>query len=284
MGFRQALTWVIAIACLGWVMHGVPAQALTVGMHGVRWKWMVLGLILDVAGYVLQGWRWRLLLDGWSVQKAIQAVYAGLFTNEILPMRLGEALRGWLAARWTGNDWRAVAGSMVLERVFDAAWLAAGLALAVRAVELPGVLSAISQWSPWVAGVGLLAATFWASRRRGWRRGLSAAAVSSLVLLTQALGFAFLGTAFSLPLPIWKILVVLLIVRVGTAIPNAPANIGSFQFFTVLGLTQLGVAKPQAAAFSLFVFMLLTVPLWALGLLALRASGYDLARVRAELA
>lgn len=284
MGWGKLAGWTAALAGLAWAMHGVPLQAFADGMHGTRWTWLVLGLAMDVTGYVLQGWRWQVLLDGWSVRKATQAVYSGLFTNEILPMRLGEALRGWLAAQWTGHDWRSVARSIVMERVLDGAWLAAGLGLAAHAVQLPGVLRPAANWAPWVAAVSLLAAVGWAGRHYGWKRASGAAAVSALVLITQAFAFAFLGEAFSLPLPLWKIVVVLLVVRAGTAIPNAPANIGSFQFFTVLGLTTLGVAKAQAAAFSLFVFVLLTLPLWSIGLLALRASGFDLARVRAELA
>jgi hypothetical protein len=36
-------------------------------------------------------------------------------------------------------------------------------------------------------------------------------------------------------------------------IPNAPANVGSYQFFSVLGLTLFGVDKTVAAGFSIAV-------------------------------
>jgi hypothetical protein len=42
----------------------------------------------------------------------------------------------------------------------------------------------------------------------------------------------------------------ILIVRLGTMIPNAPANVGSFQFFTFLALGSFGVEKTVAAGFS----------------------------------
>jgi hypothetical protein len=66
--------------------------------------------------------------------------------------------------------------------------------------------------------------------------------------------------------------IVFLVIRLGTALPNAPANVGSFQFFTVLGLRLFGEEKTVAAGFSIVYFLALTVPLWVLGLLAISAA------------
>jgi uncharacterized membrane protein YbhN (UPF0104 family) len=117
----------------------------------------------------------------------------------------------------------------------------------------------------------------------GIGRNLGLAAVFSLgLLLMQAAAYWFAMVACRLPVPWVAGAVVFLIVRLGTAVPNAPANVGSFQFFTVLGLQLFGVAKPAAAAFSVIVFLIFTVPLWALGLAAIANSGISLARIRAE--
>jgi hypothetical protein len=74
---------------------------------------------------------------------------------------------------------------------------------------------------------------------------------------------------------------VFLLVRLGTAIPNAPANIGTFQFFVAAGLTFFGVDKTTAAAFSMAVFLILTVPLWLIGFFALSRTGLTLNAIRA---
>jgi hypothetical protein len=76
---------------------------------------------------------------------------------------------------------------------------------------------------------------------------------------------------------------VFVIVNLGTAIPNTPANVGSYQFFTVLGLTLFGVDKTSATGFSLVVFSLLTLPPLVIGFLALSRSGLSLATIREEL-
>ncbi|MFI5174362.1 MAG: hypothetical protein ACHQKY_05865, partial [Terriglobia bacterium] len=87
-----------------------------------------------------------------------------------------------------------------------------------------------------------------------------------------------------LRLPWWTGAVVFLIVHLGTALPNAPANVGTYQFFTVVGLTLFGVDKTLATGFSVVVFILLTVPLWILGFFALSQTGMTLRTIRSEIA
>jgi len=102
-------------------------------------------------------------------------------------------------------------------------------------------------------------------------------------MLLEALAFWFVMRAYGLGLSFWAGLVVFLIVHLGTALPNAPANVGTYQFFTVVGLTLFGVDKTVAGGFSIAVFVILTVPLWAIGLLALSRTGMTLHSLRAEI-
>jgi hypothetical protein len=76
----------------------------------------------------------------------------------------------------------------------------------------------------------------------------------------------------------------LLVVRLGTAIPNAPANVGSVQFFTVLALRLFGEDKTIAAGFSMVYFLALTAPLWILGLLDISRTGISLSTIQFEAA
>jgi hypothetical protein len=90
--------------------------------------------------------------------------------------------------------------------------------------------------------------------------------------------------ACRLGLPFSAGMIILLVVRLGTALPNAPANVGSFQFFCVLALSLFGVEKSVAAGFSIIYFLALTVPLWIFGLLAISRSGIALSRIRVGVA
>lgn len=82
---------------------------------------------------------------------------------------------------------------------------------------------------------------------------------------------------------VWTGIIVFLIVHIGTAIPNTPANVGTYQFFCVVGLTLFGVEKTLAAGFSLVVFIILTIPIWALGFLALSRSGTTLYEIKSQM-
>ena len=81
----------------------------------------------------------------------------------------------------------------------------------------------------------------------------------------------------------WAGLAIFLIVHLGTALPNAPGNIGTYQLLCVLALQLFGIAKAPAAGFSVAAFVILTAPLWGLGALALARSGASLATIRRDL-
>lgn len=104
-------------------------------------------------------------------------------------------------------------------------------------------------------------------------------ALSSLPQACEALALWLLLQAYAIPLSLWSGVAAALILRLGTAIPSAPGNLGTWQLICVIALSILGVPKPQAAGFSLVAFVLLTLPLWALGWWALTRAGLTLSMV-----
>ncbi len=69
--------------------------------------------------------------------RATQAIYVGLFTNELLPMRIGEVARAYLVSRWTAVKFVAVIPSMIVERFFDTLWMVVAIGLVALFVPLP---------------------------------------------------------------------------------------------------------------------------------------------------
>jgi uncharacterized protein (TIRG00374 family) len=108
-------------------------------------------------------------------------------------------------------------------------------------------------------------------------------ALSLPFLALQAITLWLIMLGYGLRLSIWVGVAVYVIVGIGTALPNTPANVGSYQFFAVLGLTLFGVDKTSATGFSLVAFTLLSLPLLIIGFLALSRSGMSLAAIRGEL-
>jgi hypothetical protein len=83
-----------------------------------------------------------------------------------------------------------------------------------------------------------------------------------------------------LRLGFWAGVATLLIVHLGTALPNAPANLGTYQLSCAAGLMLFGIDKTTAAGLSVVVFVVLTIPLWMLGALAFGQSGLTIKMVR----
>ena len=310
--------YLFAAAGLAWTFHGIHLAAVIHHMARIQWPWVALAVAVDVVTYYFQGWRWELILRPVGRihrMRATQAVYAGVFSNLVFPLKLGEVVRGYLICRWLRVPFPAVVPSIVVERFFDAAWLAIMVGICALFIPLPhdlakgadvlGILIVLAAAvfvyiavraedrpcpdSTRGGKIRRTLATFFVTLENGLRGiGKSKAlyqslGVSFLLLLVQILSFWFVMLAYGLDLSFWVGAVVLLVVHLGTAIPNAPANIGSYQFFTVVGLVLFGVDKSLATSFSLVAFFLLSVPLLIVGFLALHRSGMALTKVRREI-
>jgi uncharacterized protein (TIRG00374 family) len=289
----------------------------------IDWRWVALAMVCDLLSYLAQAVRWKLLLEPvgkLDLLQSMQAIYAGLFTNVILPMRPGEFVRSYIASRWIGVRFVTILPSIILERLFDGVWMAMGVGLAAIFAPLPEDL--IKAGEAFGAVIALIVALFIClvlrrprPRRSGrladrgmlrWKplraiaglfkrlsEGLREASRTKEFYLAFALSLPFLALqgitlwlimlGYGFRLSIWVGVAVYVIVGLGTALPNTPANIGSYQFFAVLGLTLFGVDKTSATGFSLVAFTLISLPLLIIGFLALSRSGMSLAAIREEL-
>ena len=200
-------------------------------------------------------------------------------------MKLGELVRAFLISRWTSIKLSSIGASIVVERLCDGVWLAAGIALTIFLVPLPrdmveagdvfwiGIMVVLFLFALLAfngrgispkssthiergdagsavqmagAGGGPKSFTLWRRLSRavvtvvrrlslelhviGWSRGmLLAFALSLMMLLLQAASFWLVMVAFGLREPFAAGLAVFLIVHLGTALPSAPANIGTYQ-------------------------------------------------------
>jgi uncharacterized protein (TIRG00374 family) len=319
--WKAVAGYAIAVLCLVWVFHDVRIKELINSMTAINWWWVAIAVFFDIFSYACQGIRWSLLLHPIgriSSFKATQAIYAGLFVNEILPMRPGEVLRTYLVSRWAAARFTLVIPSILVERYFDAIWLALALGITALIAPLPRYLVHAEE----ILGFTTLAATiffiylvfrkkdsgaaFSNGARLYWRpvrwilnlldkmaHGIrdigrsrffySSFAISLFLLLGQILSYWLVMLAYGLKLSFWHGAAIFLIVHIGTALPSAPSNVGTYQFFTVVGLTLFGIDKTLATSFSIIVFFILTIPLWAIGMLVFGHLGLSLKKVRTEM-
>jgi len=104
--------------------------------------------------------------------------------------------------------------------------------------------------------------------------------VSIVYLVLQVLSYWALMKAYGLDLNFWVAGGVLTIVRFGTVIPNAPGNLGLFQFACVLALGLFDVEKNDAKTFSFILFFALTMPLLLGGAVATALTGLNIGELR----
>jgi uncharacterized protein (TIRG00374 family) len=267
------------------------------------WLWVIVAVIADLLVYVIQGWRWSMLLRPVtkkpSFVRAVQAIYIGLFANEVLPLRSGELIRCYLMGRWRRIPFSVSLSSAVIERLFDGLWLILGFFVVSSLVAIPGYLVQMSVILGIVLAVGAVllgvvmfhkrhahaavSESRWSGMLRHVVDGLhamgnspsfyGAAAVSLLYLALQILPVYALMEGYGLGLSVGAAAVVLLILRFGTILPQAPGNVGALQFFTVVGLRLFGVDRATATGFATIMFVVVTVPLWLGGMLAVAVTG-----------
>ncbi len=297
-----ALGYTISVVSLVWVYWGFDWKSELPKMAAADWRWVTLSVVADLGTYFCQGWRWKLLLTPIApvrFLRSVQAVFVGLFANEILPFRSGELIRAFVMARWIAIPFSVSLSSAVVERLFDGVLLVLGFYLVTLFVEVPPYLGDVSLvLALLVLALSILvgivmfhkhhahaavarsrwAAMLWhvveALHAMGNSRWFYASAGASVLYLTlQVIPIYALSRAYNLDLSLGEAAVVLVILRLGTIIPQAPSNLGGFQFFAVVGLRLFGVEKDAATGFATIMFFVVTVPLWVGGAIAAAMTG-----------
>jgi glycosyltransferase 2 family protein len=308
------LGYVLAAAYLAWVLRDFHVVKALREIANVSWKWVALGIVLDILSYCVQALRWKWLLTPFGkvrITHSVRAVFAGLFANFVFPLRPGEVLRSYLLSNSDEITFGRVLGSVGVERLIDLVIATASLGIVSLFVELPrrfdrmaDILGAVTLVLVTIV-VGLI---LYLEIKLGDNppeeveqpgfKGRAMAALSALhamgtapsfypaLFMSALMPFCQVGAlwammrSYGLHLPFLAAVVVVFIINLGISLPNAPANIGSYQFFCVLGLSVFEVEKSTATGFSIFAFLALTLPIAFLGFVALLRSGLSLRSMR----
>jgi uncharacterized protein (TIRG00374 family) len=307
----QVLGFAVSIACLIWVLHDYPLSDLKDAINDLDWKWIAVAVVSDLVVYVVHGWRWQTLLSPVArlgFWRTVQAIYIGLFANEVLPLRVGELIRCYLLTHW--NNLRLSLGfaSAAVERVIDGFWLLA--AFVVTATLVKGVPEQMIVFVQVIGGllvVGTIVAVWLVSKKRetthvpeheskssatfrhiveglhlmGRRRSLAMTAVISLLYLAlQMFSVYALLKAFKTDYSFWVACGVLTIVRFATVIPSAPGNLGVINVATIKALELFELPPVAAKTFSIILFGSLTLPLLIGGAVATALTGVNIGELR----
>jgi glycosyltransferase 2 family protein len=254
------------------------------------------GLLLYALATLLRGERWRVLLHDGGAPCSRGDAYAlttiGYMGNNALPARAGDLMKAFLSARRTGAPAAGMVGTLVAERILDAAALGLVFLALVTTLDLP---LGVPGWALALAGGALAAAaavawllgrrtaagrrardlvlTVLAPSRRLWSgRGAALLGLSIALWLVEGGVYAVVGGVAGIDLTLVDGLYVMALANIAALVPAAPGYVGTFDAAVLLGVGLVTSAgHPAALAYVVLVRFLLFVPITLVGLVALVA-------------
>jgi uncharacterized membrane protein YbhN (UPF0104 family) len=267
---------------------------------------LALGVGLYAVATLIRGWRWHEILvklgAGHRTSDAYALITVGYMGNTVLPARGGEVLRTVLLARRADVGKAEVLGSIISERLLDAA----SLVILFAALTWTGISGSPLGQRPAlvaVAALVLLLVGAWAflqARRRGklkavanrirplvkasrpllGRFGVVLLLVSLIVWGIEGMIFWLVAHSLSLDVGYLDGVSLVVLTAVAALIPAAPGYVGTFDAAVIFGLKSLGVAGGHAVAFALLVRFILFVPITLVGLVVFTVRFGGLGRLR----
>jgi len=302
------LTYAISIVSLVWALRGYDFSQIQSAILSVKWAWVAIAIVFDLAVYVLQAWRWLTLLrpvERLGLWETTHAIFIGLFASNVLPLRPGEIIRCYLLSVWGEIPLSLTLTAAAIERVLDGIFLVLAFWICTWFVSmrqawldgvqlLAGIVLALTGIFVYVLFHRQHAHSFLSSRTWGQKflhvldqihmmgnkRTLAGAAgITFLYWLLQALSVWALFLSYDMDLSVWHAWAVMLIKSIGTAIPSAPGNLGVFQYAVREALSLFNVEAPVAVELSLLMWVVMTLPLLLAGLIAIFLTGSSLREI-----
>jgi uncharacterized membrane protein YbhN (UPF0104 family) len=232
----------------------------------------------------------------------LQSVFVGVLANDILPAKAGELVRCFLLSYETKVPLSLAITSDVVLRIMDGLWIViVYLIITFQIATHVDVTRGM-----WFFGTGAVAVavvvlfvlfrrqhahhfvrnTSWAARfvhlldevhRLGhWRELRNAMALSGFYWLSQMLAIWALTRADRFDLGLSAAAFLLVVKAVLTIVPNAPANVGTYQVAVMYAFTFLLVERANAQPFSEIMFGFLTLPAAVGGAIAVLFADIDI--------
>lgn len=258
---------------------------------------VLLAIPLVAIELVLRAFRWQRLLQPIgpvTLTRTSAYLAIGYFANSMLPARLGDVARAFLAGRAFGISRLAVLGTIVVERLADGVFIL--IVVAVLGLTVAGGAS-LASTALLLAGLGVMGlivlavAIVWLRRPGAGRfrtpakslveRVLSgvtsvstpAVALSTILMTIAAFAvavvmFAVVANAAGADLSLGQSALVMGGLALSTSVPAGPGSIGTYEFVGLTILTSLGVAPELALAVVVLVHLVATLPPAVVGLIA----------------
>ncbi|HEX4717696.1 MAG TPA: lysylphosphatidylglycerol synthase transmembrane domain-containing protein [Thermoleophilaceae bacterium] len=300
---------VVFFAAAAWWISKQKMPTIPSGTHA--YLSIAGALLLYALATLCRGERWHRLLEQTSIHPKRIDSYAitmvGYAGNNILPARAGEALRVFLISGRTLASKREALGTIIAERVLDAAVLAiafafgaygtlvSGSPLALLGIVVVGIGAVAffpTRFRPnprhprvkWVVdSVGRLLAP---TRNLASREGFLLFALTFVIWAIEASTYFLVAHAVGLGVSFGGAVFIMVVANFVALIPAGPGYVGTFDAAVLFAARKLGRSHSAAISFLLLLRFVLFIPITLTGLLLLVGrygglAGYRAARIQA---
>lgn len=298
-------------------IRGVDFDLFWSSITETDYFWLVPAFIALAATVYLRAQRWRLIFVPDSrppSDAALRSLLIGLFFNQILPLRAGEAIRVMTLNQEAGTSRAEAAGTAIVERIYDVlalflilfvAWFfgppvnwihAAAVFALVFSVVLVGAIVALvvfgdGPFRRTLAALAILpgftrertdaAAARLSYGLRGLHRPSLAArgfVVTVLSWLVAAVSYFCVIQGFDLGVDFAGAMIVLVATNLALVIPSLPAGLGVFEAAAIVALQPYSIDESQALACGVVLHAVNFFPYLAAGMFALHSHALLLRR------
>jgi uncharacterized membrane protein YbhN (UPF0104 family) len=300
---------VVFLGAAAWWASKQKMPSLPSGTHA--YASLAGALLLYAAATLCRGERWHRLLSHTSIHPRRIDSYAittvGYAGNNVLPARAGEALRTFLIAGRIEASKREVLGTIIAERVLDAAVLAIAFAFGAYGTLVSGSPIALLG----IVVVGIAAVALFPSRfhpspshpRLKWivdsiarllgptrglisRQGVLLFGLTLFIWSIEATVYFLIAHAVGLGVSVDGAVFIMVVANFVSLIPAGPGYVGTFDAAVLFAAKSLGRSRSVAVSYLLLLRFVLFIPITITGLLLLVGrygglAGYRAARLQA---
>jgi glycosyltransferase 2 family protein len=136
----------VSVALLAWALRGVNLSDVLRHLRTAHPVPLAAAVVIATIAFPLRLVRWRLLLRDergrpYPATPLWHAIAIGFMANNILPLRAGELVRSYTAAKLAPARFTTVFSSIAVERIFDGLTVVAMLTFALLSSDLPSTVS-----------------------------------------------------------------------------------------------------------------------------------------------
>jgi uncharacterized membrane protein YbhN (UPF0104 family) len=305
-GVKRAAWIAVSLLSLGavvWWASRQQAPQMPSGAGGALW--LAASLAVYATALALRGWRWHRIMVLSDIPHrradAFGLTLVAYMGNTVLPARGGEVLRVTIMKRRSPAGLPEIVGSVIAERLFDLAALAAMFALltwegvagaptgrlaadiaagaivaCAAAVAFYGALRRRGHFEAFAAKVGPFVH---ASRLLARPQGAGLLGISIVIWLLEGVTLLLVGSSLGLHLSVFEALLTAVIAALASSLPAGPGYAGSYDAGVLLALHASGIAGGSAVGFLLLARFVVFVPVTIVGA-ALLLAPYGGLRLR----